>query len=123
MTRAAFPGRAAKAMTNAATEGPIARGRFSAPVSAAAVRRDWRARGFTCETFADPPGREWNGFVHDTDELVTVIEGRLRVLMNGNTHEIEAGDELFIPKGILHSVHNLHRGVTRWLFGYGRAAA
>jgi len=31
----------------------------------------------------------------------------------------KAGDELFIPKGIRHSVHNTHRGTTRRLFGYG----
>jgi quercetin dioxygenase-like cupin family protein len=98
---------------------PVTRARFRHPVSAEAVRRAWKARGFTCETFVDPPGREWNDFVHDTDELVTVIEGRLRFLMNGKTHEIEEGDELFIPKGIRHSVHNIHHGTTRWLFGYG----
>lgn len=97
----------------------VTRGRFARPVSAAAVRADWKARSFSCETFVDPPGREWNDFVHDTDELVTVIEGRLRCLMNGNTHDLEEGDELFIPKGARHSVHNIHRGTTRWLFGYG----
>ena len=102
-----------------ATKDPVARAKCPHPVSAEAVRRDWKARGFTCETFVDPPGREWNDFVHDTDELVAVIDGRLRFLMNGKTHEIDAGDELFIPKGIRHSVHNIHRGTTRWLFGYG----
>jgi quercetin dioxygenase-like cupin family protein len=97
----------------------VTRGKFPCPVSAAMVRRDWQARGFSCESFVDPPGREWNDFVHDTDELVTVLDGRLRFLMNGRTYDIEAGDEIFIPKGILHSVHNIHRGTTRWLFGYG----
>jgi quercetin dioxygenase-like cupin family protein len=106
-------------MTKTATERLIVRGKFAVPVSEAAVRRDWRARGFSCELFVDPPGRAWNDFVHDTDELVTVIEGRLRFLMDGKTHELDAGDELFIPKGIPHSVHNIHRGTTRWLFGYG----
>jgi quercetin dioxygenase-like cupin family protein len=38
--------------------------------------------------------------------------------MNGKTYEIEAGDELFIAKGTLHSVHNID-AATRWLFGYG----
>ena len=106
-------------MSAVAAKDFVANAKFPRPVSAAAVRADWRGRGFTCETFVDPPGRERNDFVHGTDELVTVIEGRLRGLMNGNTHEIEAGDELFIPKGIRHSVHNAHRGTTRWLFGYG----
>lgn len=106
-------------MPGVATSDYVTRNKYPRPVSAAAVRADWKARGFSCETFVDPPGREWNDFVHETDELVTVIEGRLRCLMNGNTHEIEEGDELFIPKGFRHSVHNVHGGTTRWLFGYG----
>ena len=53
----------------------VTRAKFARPVSAEAVRRDWKARGFGCETFVDPPGREWNDFVHDTDELVTVLKG------------------------------------------------
>ena len=106
-------------MIKAITKDFVTRAKFPRLVSAAAVRADWKARGFSCETFTDPPGREWNDFVHDSDELVTVIEGRLRCLMNGNIHEIEEGDELFIPKGVRHSVHNIHRGTTRWLFGYG----
>ncbi len=106
-------------MVRAAASDFVTRAKFPRPTSAAAVRADWKARGFSCETFVDPPGREWNDFVHATDELVTVIEGRLRCLMNGNTHDLEEGDELFIPKGVRHSVHNVHRGTTRWLFGYG----
>jgi mannose-6-phosphate isomerase-like protein (cupin superfamily) len=97
----------------------VTRAKFPRPISAAAVRADWKARGFSCETFTDPPGREWNDFVHGTDELVAVIEGRLRCLMDGNTHDLDEGDELFIPKGVRHSVHNIHRSTTRWLFGYG----
>ena len=97
----------------------VTRKRFVRPVDPAAVRGAWRGRGFSCEAFVDPPGREWNDFVHDTDELVTVLQGRLRCLMNGNTHDLEEGDELFIPKGVRHSVHNVHAGTTRWLFGYG----
>src|SRR5262245_8191054 len=99
----------------------VARGRFARPVDAAAVRRDWKARGFSCEDFVDPPGSEWNDFVHDTDELVTVLDGRLRFLMGGQSYELQAGDELLIPKNLRHSVHNIHRGTTRWLFGYAGA--
>jgi mannose-6-phosphate isomerase-like protein (cupin superfamily) len=106
------------AVARAAMKDLVTRGRFPRPVDAAAVRRDWKARGFSCENFADPPGREWNDFVHDVDEVVTVIEGRLRFFMGGEEYELEAGDELLIPKKLLHSVHNIHRGTTRWLFGY-----
>jgi mannose-6-phosphate isomerase-like protein (cupin superfamily) len=59
-------------------------------------------------------------FVHDVDELVTVVEGRLRLEIGAKSVEAGPGDEVFIPKGANHSVFNIHRGTTRWLFGYRR---
>lgn len=96
----------------------IVRGRFSAPLDEAAVAQDWRARGYSCHRFVDPPGQAWNDFVHATNELVTVIEGRLELEIAGERLEAEPGDEVFIPSGAVHSVRNLHGGTTRWLFGY-----
>jgi quercetin dioxygenase-like cupin family protein len=96
----------------------IARGRFAAPVDAAGVAKDWRSRGYSCTDFVDPPGQQWNGFVHRTNELVTVVEGRLSVEVAGATAELGPGDELFIPRDAVHSVRNAHAGRTRWLFGY-----
>ncbi|MGE0723015.1 MAG: cupin domain-containing protein [Alphaproteobacteria bacterium] len=96
----------------------IVRGRFPAPVDPSAVARDWRGRGYSCTSFADPPGQEWNGFVHRTNELVTVVAGCLRVEVGAAAAELGPGDELFIPSGAVHSVHNADRGTTRWLFGY-----
>ena len=50
--------------------------KYSKPIDRDAISQDWNARGYSCDLFVDPPGREWNGFVHRTDELVTVMEGR-----------------------------------------------
>jgi quercetin dioxygenase-like cupin family protein len=97
----------------------LIKGRFSAPVDRAAVAADWAARGYSCGLFVDPPGREWNGFVHATNELVTVSEGRLEIEIDGTRLTAGPGDEVFIPKGAVHSVRNLHDGTTRWLYGYG----
>ena len=97
---------------------PMARARFAAPVEQRAVAQDWSARGFSCQLFVDPPGREWNDFVHRSNELVTVLEGQLRMTVAGRDLVLEPGDELFIPKDARHSVKNIHRGTTRWLFGY-----
>jgi quercetin dioxygenase-like cupin family protein len=93
--------------------------KFARPVDRAAVARDWRARGFSCDLFVDPPGREWNGFVHGTDELVTVVEGRLELEVGAARILAEPGDEVFIPRGVTHSVRNRADGTTRWLYGYG----
>ncbi|MFZ5861561.1 MAG: cupin domain-containing protein [Nitrospirota bacterium] len=95
--------------------------KFAVLVARAEVAQDWARRGYSCDEFRDPPGREWNDFVHETDELVTVIEGRLRVSVGGRTLELEPGDELFIPGRAMHSVTNVHAGITRWLYGYARA--
>ena len=94
------------------------RGKFETPVEQSYVASDWRARGFGCDLFVDPPGQEWNNFTHSTNELVAVIEGQLEMTVLGETHIMDAGDEIYIPKHALHSVKNIHTGISRWLFGY-----
>jgi quercetin dioxygenase-like cupin family protein len=96
----------------------VVRRKFGCPVDGAAVAADWRARGYSCDLFVDPQGREWNDFVHARNELVTVAEGRLEVKVAGSRFVVEPGDEVFIPKGALHSVKNVHATATRWLYGY-----
>ncbi|RMD64965.1 MAG: cupin domain-containing protein [Alphaproteobacteria bacterium] len=96
----------------------VHRHRFAVPIDAAAVAEDWRARGFSCATFVDPPGRRWEDFVHDCNELVTVVEGRLEMEVAGQSAIVEPGDEVFIPKGARHSVRNIHDGQSVWLYGY-----
>jgi mannose-6-phosphate isomerase-like protein (cupin superfamily) len=96
----------------------VTRNKFPAPPDREAVARDWRARGYSCGLFTDPPGREWNDFVHDCNELVTVIEGALEMTVGGETCAVGPGDEVFIPRGALHSVRNPHHATTRWLYGY-----
>ena len=101
----------------------VIKGKFPPPVDQGAVGREWAERGFSCGLFVDPPGREWNGFVHATNELVTVVEGVMLCTVEISTVEketirLEVGDELFIPRNAAHSVKNIHSGMTRWLFGY-----
>jgi mannose-6-phosphate isomerase-like protein (cupin superfamily) len=83
-----------------------------------AVARDWARRGFSCDLFVDPPGQQWNDFVHGCNELVTVAEGRLEMTVGDQISILEEGDEVFIPKRAVHSVRNIHTGTTRWYYGY-----
>jgi quercetin dioxygenase-like cupin family protein len=92
--------------------------KFPVPLDRDQVARDWRQRGYSCDVFTDPPGREWNDFVHMTNELVTVMEGKLKLTIGGEEITVEPGDEVFIPKGICHSVKNISSSTTRWLYGY-----
>ena len=96
----------------------FARSKFLTPVERDAVARDWARRGFSCDLFVDPPGQQWNDFVHGCNELVTVAEGRLEMTVGDQISILEEGDEVFIPKRAVHSVRNIHTGTTRWYYGY-----
>jgi quercetin dioxygenase-like cupin family protein len=85
------------------------------------ISRDWGSRGFSCSLWVDPPGRGWEDFVHDVDELVLLLEGELELEIDGALHHLSAGDQLFIPAGARHSVKNIGAGTARWLFGYRRS--
>lgn len=96
----------------------VVRGRFPLPVDRDAVETSWRERGYSCHSLTDPPGQEWNGFVHATNELVTVVEGELELEIGSDRCTAGPGDEVYIPRDAVHSVKNIHSGRTRWLFGY-----
>jgi len=87
------------------------------------IRADWHGRGFSCDPWVDPPGRRWENFVHATDELVIVLEGRMEFEIEGTVHHPDSGEELFIPAGALHSARNIGEMTARWLYGYGHLHA
>ena len=85
-----------------------------------AVSRDWASRGFGCDLWVDPPGQRWEDFVHETDELVMVLEGEVEFEVDGVVSHPEPGVELYIPAGAVHSVRNMGATTARWLYGYRR---
>ena len=87
-------------------------------VDRVAVERTWRERGFSCGLWVDPPGQVWADYVHDTDELVMVVDGDVEFEIDGRVHRPRAGEELLIPARAPHTVRNLGRGQSRWLYGY-----
>ena len=86
----------------------------------ARIAADWAARGFCCELWTDAPGQRWEDFRHPTDELVTVLEGRMEFEIEGEIRYPKPGDELLIPAGAVHSARNIGPTTARWLFGYER---
>ncbi len=96
----------------------LTRLKFSVPLDRDQVAHDWKKRGYSCDLFADPPGSEWNDFVHTTNELVTVMAGKLRMTIGVEEIIAEPGDEVFIPCGVIHSVKNVASSTTHWLYGY-----
>ena len=47
------------------------------------VEQDWRARGFSCDLWVDPPDRVWRDYLHNVDELLMVIEGEIEMTVDG----------------------------------------
>ncbi|WHZ21845.1 MAG: hypothetical protein OJF47_000957 [Nitrospira sp.] len=82
------------------------------------VAKDWRARGFSCDLWVDPPGQVWEDYVHTTDELVMPVEGWLELEFGGQCLRPIPGEEIFIPAGMPHTVRNIGGTTARWLYGY-----
>ncbi len=58
------------------------------------VSRNWAERGFSCDTWVDPPGQRWENFVHATDEVVIVLEGKMEFEMEGKIYYAEFNEEV-----------------------------
>jgi quercetin dioxygenase-like cupin family protein len=95
------------------------KGAVSVPVDADHIRELWQSEGFSFDTFRDPPGQEWNNFVHDTDEYVLVAEGTLTVSVAGESAHCAAGDLVRIPRGASHSLKTTSASGSVWHYGYG----
>ncbi len=91
-----------------------------AGIDQAAVAQRWRARGFSCGLWVDPPGQVWEDYVHEVDELVLVVQGEVEFEVSGQPHRPRAGEELLIPARTRHTVRNVGSGQSRWLYGYAR---
>lgn len=82
------------------------------------VARDWASRGFSYGLWTDSPGQRWEDFVHQTDEVVIVVEGDMEFEVDGEVHHPKIGEELFIPAGTSHSARNVGNKSAQWLYGY-----
>ena len=82
------------------------------------TRTQWERRGFSCDLWVDPPGQIWTDFVHDVDELVLLLDGRLELELDGSFRRLGPGQEVLIPAGTRHTVRNVSDQTARWLYGY-----
>ena len=82
------------------------------------IAAHWAAQGFSCDLWVDPPGQQWEDFLHEVDDVVLVVEGEMEFEIEGAVFRPEVGEEVFIPAGTLHSTRNLGKTIARWLYGY-----
>ncbi len=84
------------------------------------LQEEWAEKGFSCDLWVDPPGKSWENFVHETDEIVYVAEGMMEFEMEGKRKILRPGDEVFIPAYTNHSARNIGGATARWYYGYRR---
>lgn len=82
------------------------------------VAIDWSRGGFSCGLWVDPPGQVWEDYVHQTDELLMVVEGELQLEFQGRRFSPGIGEEVLIPATVRHTVRNIGGTTARWLYGY-----
>jgi cupin 2 domain-containing protein len=80
--------------------------------------RQWEERGYRGGTWDDPPGRAWENFVHDVDELMMVVSGNLELEVAGKKSYPQPGEEILIAARSVHSVRNTGTGSARWVYAY-----
>jgi quercetin dioxygenase-like cupin family protein len=82
------------------------------------IEKEWRSRGFQGGLWVDPPGQVWKDYIHHVDELVMLVEGEVEIEMEGTAYLLETGEELLIPADTYHTVRNIGKEESRWLYSY-----
>lgn len=82
------------------------------------IQKDWNSRGYSFGVFTDPPGQVWQDFVHNSDELFMVVKGEVEIILDDKSLMPTIGEEIFIPKGCIHTVKNIGDTVSEWYYGY-----
>ena len=95
------------------------KGAYALPIVADNIKKSWQNEGFDFGVFHDPPGQEWTGFVHDTDEYVLVANGTVTVSVGSEIAECESGDLVHIPRGAVYSLKTTSASGSVWYYGYG----
>jgi len=96
----------------------LVKAQFDTPLSFAEVKQDWTERGYYTRRYDAEPGWAQEDHYHAFDELVTVVEGRLEMTIEGQRFVLEPGDEIFNPGRAVHAMRNLDDGFTMMLYGF-----
>lgn len=73
------------------------------PLDEEAFERRLSARGYAVTRYVYPPGTRFPLHRHEVDKIDVVLSGRFRMSIYGQTHVLEAGDSLAVPRGVEHS--------------------
>ena len=72
-------------------------------LSETALRRKLERLGYRVTRYVYPPGTSFPAHSHSVDKIDAVLAGRFRLVMQGQSAVLEAGDAIEVPCGVLHS--------------------
>ncbi len=73
------------------------------PLTESALRDRLEARGYHVSRYVYPPGTIFPDHSHDEDKIEAVLSGRFRLTMGDEEVILERGDNLEVPRGVMHS--------------------
>ena len=84
------------------------------------IKSDWEKRGFTCEISKTPPGDVWSSPGHETDEVLILLKGEIKISYQGKIFHPNIGEEVLIPANEPHTVINPGKAENEmyWIYGY-----
>lgn len=90
-------------------------------MDSAKIKSSWSTKGFSFRIWEDPPHQIWEDYRHDVDEILMLAEGEIEITLAGKALKLKVGEEILIPAGVKHTVHNTGEMNNRWYYGYRRS--
>jgi quercetin dioxygenase-like cupin family protein len=89
------------------------KGKFALPVNPDEVKAAWAAHGYSSVRQASYlQGWTRDAHTHDRDIFITLLNGRMEFIIDGQRFVVEPGDELFYPAHAVISARNAYDGAS-----------
>ena len=97
------------------TQPTFVKGKYDTPLDREAVEQDWVRLGYSnCRFSGKGEGWTKGEHTHEWHTLFAGLEGKMEFIINDKRFVLEAGDELYYPKGEVMAARNLNDGRSEW---------
>ena len=82
------------------------------------IKQEWAKRGYSFGISKNPPSKIWSDFIHATDEIIMLVQGKIEIQFQNKKMIPKPGEEVIIPAGEKHTVKNIGENKNIWFYGY-----
>ncbi len=72
------------------------------PLGETAMRQKLESMGYRCSRYDYPPGTFFDEHSHAEDKIDAVLSGQFRITVGPQQFDLQAGDYLYVPRGVVH---------------------